>query len=673
MPEPSDSGLPGGAGDDRRRLMGLGDRSFKKSYYPELRKRLSDLERFRALLDRAGEAIFLCDLSSGLILDANEATRERFGFSSAEPEPRIEDFVPGPIREIIAEAARGIEIPGVRRVVLSGPRGGSTPFEVSVALRLFGESRHALVVARDISEQAAAEEATRQAQAKYRVIYENAPVGIYRSTPSGRYLDANRRFADMFGYDTPEWLMERVTDIGAQIWRHPADRATMLTILEAKGEVRGYEAQNRRADGSLIWTSRTVRLVRDERGAPAFLEGFVSDVTDRKLAEENLAKTRNYIKNIIDSMPSVMVGVDPLGLVTHWNLAAERETGVSSGEAKGRPLREVFPDLSGQMARVVAAVDARTPMATEKMAVPRGGNVHYQDVLVYPLVANGVEGAVIRVDDVTDRVRIEEMMLQSEKMFSLGGLAAGMAHEINNPLGAVLQGLQNIKRRLLADLPANTQAAGEAGLDLAAMRRYLEKREVIKFIDGIREAGERAAAIVSNMLDFSRRGDTRLRPADLTLVMEKTLALAANDYDLKKRFDFRQIEIVREFEPGLPPALCVASEIEQVFLNVLKNAAQALSEGGRAGETPRIVLRMAKELDNIRIEIQDNGPGMEETVRKRIFEPFFTTKEPGVGTGLGLSVSYFIVTHDHNGSFTVESEPGRGAKCVIRLPAKEGA
>jgi PAS domain S-box-containing protein len=652
---------------DRRRLMGLGDRSFKKSYYPELRKRLFDLERFRALLDRAGEAIFLCDLAGGLILDANEAARSRLGLTGAPGTLRLEVAVPAGILEVIAEVVSGQAAAPVRRVALPGPGGAAVPFEVSVALRMFGEARHALVVARDISEQIAAEEATRQAWAKYRDIYENAPVGIYRSTPAGRYIDVNPRFAAMFGYVSAEELLASVTDIGRQIWCDPADREAMMEIIEREGEVREYEAKNRRADGSVFWTSRNKRVVRGAGGDIDCFECFVTDVTARKTAEEKIIKAQKHIKNIIDSMPSVMIGVDPEGRVTHFNQAAERDTGLSAASARGRDIREVLPGLAGQMARVRAAVAERVPMATEKNVVSREGEIHYQDVLVYPLVANGVEGAVIRVDDVTDRVRIEEMMLQSEKMFSLGGLAAGMAHEINNPLGGILQGLQNVRRRVALDLPGNLEAAREIGLDLAAMRRYLERREVFRFLDGIQESGERAARIVSNMLDFSRRGEARKKPADLVEIMEKTIALASNDYDLKKRFDFRQIEIKREFAPELPQVACVAAEIEQVFLNVLKNAAQALAERA-GGEKPRIVLRMAKELDNIRIEVEDNGPGMEEKVRKRIFEPFFTTKEPGVGTGLGLSVSYFIITQNHSGSFTMESEPGKGANCVIRLP-----
>jgi PAS domain S-box-containing protein len=664
MPGPSD---PEDA--DRRRLMGLGDRSFKKSYYPELRKRLFDLERFRALLDRAGEAIFLCDLADGLILDANEAARARLGLAGAPGTLRVEEAVPAAITAVIAEAVVSQAAAPVRRVVLPGPQGAAVPFEVSVALRLFGEARHALVVARDISAQVAAEEATRQAWSKYRDIYENAPVGIYRSTPAGRYIDVNPRFAAMFGYASPAELLAAVTDIGGQLWCDPADRAAMMEIVAREGEVRDYEAKNRRADGSVFWASRNKRAVRGAGGDIECYECFVTDVTARKTAEEKSVRAQNHIKNIIDSMPSVMVGVDPEGRVTHFNQAAERDTGLSAAAAKGRDIREVLPGLTGQMARIKAAVAARAPMATEKTAVSRGGEIRYQDVLVYPLVANGVEGAVIRVDDVTERVRIEEMMLQSEKMFSLGGLAAGMAHEINNPLGGILQGLQNVKRRVAFDLPANLEAALETGCDLAAMRRYLERREVFRFLDGIQESGERAALIVSNMLDFSRRGEARKKPANLAELMEKTLALASNDYDLKKRFDFRQIEIVREFASGLPPVVCVAAEIEQVFLNVLKNAAQALAERVGLGR-PRIVLRLAKELDNIRIEVEDNGPGMEEKVRKRIFEPFFTTKEPGVGTGLGLSVSYFIVTQNHNGTLVMDSEPGGGARCVIRLPIR---
>ena len=135
------------------------------------------------------------------------------------------------------------------------------------------------------------------------------------------------------------------------------------------------------------------------------------------------------------------------------------------------------------------------------------GEMRYEDVTVYPLMSNGVEGAVIRVDDVTERVRIEEMMVQSEKMLSVGGLAAGMAHEINNPLGVILQASQNVLRRVSPDLPVNARVAGECGITLSSVQQYLERREILTFLEDIRQSGQRAAEIVANMLSFSRKAE----------------------------------------------------------------------------------------------------------------------------------------------------------------------
>ncbi len=272
------------------------------------------------------------------------------------------------------------------------------------------------------------------------------------------------------------------------------------------------------------------------------------------------------------------------------------------------------------------------------------------------------------MDDVTERVRIEEMMVQSEKMLSIGGLAAGMAHEINNPLGVILQALQNIFRRVSPDLPANIRAAEECGIALTSLRQYLEQREILVFMEDIRQSGQRAAEIVANMLSFSRKADGGGSPADLAELLDRTVLLAGSDYDLKKCRDFRQIEIVREYEPGLPPVVCQAGKIQQVFLNILRNGAEAMMAIKDPGRRPRFVLRVAQDQGMVRVEIEDNGPGMDEATRRRVFEPFFTTKPPGSGTGLGLSVSYFIIAEDHGGAMVVESNPGVGTRFIIQLP-----
>jgi signal transduction histidine kinase len=189
----------------------------------------------------------------------------------------------------------------------------------------------------------------------------------------------------------------------------------------------------------------------------------------------------------------------------------------------------------------------------------------------------------------------------------------------------------------------------------------------------ILEAGNRAAAIVENMLSFARKGTQSLDPCDLAELLDKTVALAEKDYDLKKKYDFKQIRIEREYEENVPLVKCEYSKIQQVFLNILKNGAEAMAEwrDRNSGDQkiPKFILRVRHLDGTVLIEIEDNGPGIPEQVCKRIFEPFFTTKPVGVGTGLGLSVSYFIITQNHAGEMSVESEPGKGARFVIKLPA----
>lgn len=422
--------------------------------------------------------------------------------------------------------------------------------------------------------------------------------------------------------------------------------------------------------------------------------------------EAALRRTRAYVQQMMDAMPSAIIALDGHGRVVRMNPAALRRTGhaVTPG---GTPLAELLPDHAETAARLTAAMARRTPVDRERVVTLIGSHYRYEEVSLYPM-GSGMTGApegdggVLRIDDVTDRVRMEEVLVQSEKMLSVGGLAAGMAHEINNPLGAILQGAQNIQRRLADGLPANEQVAARLGCSLPVIRAYLAERRVLEFLDSIREAGCRAANIITNMLEFSRNSGARRTTVDLHHLLDRTLDIAASDYDLKKRYDFRNIAIVRDYAANLPPVVCSEQEITQVLLNLLRNAAQAIAarpenarpenvwpgsmraDGTRpegkgtdappaplaetgSGE-PRIVLRTRREGAWMRIDVQDNGTGMPEDVRRRVFEPFFTTKEVGVGTGLGLSVSYFIITRNHAGTFDVTSEPGRGTTFTLRLP-----
>ena len=511
-----------------------------------------------------------------------------------------------------------------------------------------------------------AEERLRQSEAYMRLTLQNAPIGIASADLQGRLLDANPAFTSLLGYSQEELSAMRIGDI-----THPEDREATKRHFDAlvRGDIPRYELEKRylRKDGEVLHVRVQAGLVRDAEGRPVRVVGEVEDETERLRSAREIQRMRAYLKNIIDSMPSVLVGVDTAGRVTEWNRSAERSTGITGDQAIGSAFPDLFPQLAGQMANVTEAIRRHQPIRTERQPFKKDGETRYAEVVVYPLLANGAMGAVIRMDDITERIRIEQMMVQTEKMLSVGGLAAGMAHEISNPLSIVMQGSQNALRRLSKDLPANRAAASELGLDLDILRRYLEVRGVTEFIEGIQEAGTRASRIVADMLAFSRRSASQFTPNRLDEMLETVVRLAASDYDLKKKYDFRQIEVIRDYDSKLGVVFCDRPQVEQVFLNLIKNAAHAMA-GADIPSPRRIVLRTRRDGKFALVEVEDNGPGMDEATRKRAFEPFFTTKEVGVGTGLGLSVSYFIITEQHKGSISVSSREGGGCRFAISIP-----
>jgi PAS domain S-box-containing protein len=279
------------------------------------------------------------------------------------------------------------------------------------------------------------------------------------------------------------------------------------------------------------------------------------------------------------------------------------------------------------------------------------------------------EGSLV---DITSRKRNEQRIIQSEKMMSVGGLAAGMAHEINNPLAVIISSVQSLQRRLTRETSRNVKTAEECGVPYSAIMEYIERRNCSKLMIGMYEAGMRAATIVRGMLSFSRKSDSEFAPHDLGELMRSALSLVMNDYDFRRNYDFRKIKIVEDFDAEDLTVACDGTEIQQVFLNLLKNGAEAMGEKQFAeDEVPSFVLRGYRLGDLAVMEIEDNGPGMDEEIRNRIMEPFFTTKSANRGTGLGLSISYFIITDRHQGAMEVVSEVGQGTRFTVKLPLYE--
>ncbi|MBN2528137.1 MAG: PAS domain-containing protein [Deltaproteobacteria bacterium] len=400
-----------------------------------------------------------------------------------------------------------------------------------------------------------------------------------------------------------------------------------------------------------------------------------------KTSEREIRALRDYLAAMIDSMPSILISVDASGTIVQWNREAERALSIQTRNAVGQPLSQILPEFSRQAEMAARAIREGIVTTSPPLLVegPKGANVAqpcYQVTTVYPIKTVDLVSAVIRIDEVTEQVRMQEMIVHTEKMISVGGLAAGMAHEINNPLAGILQNIAVIRNRLLEDLPANRKVADELRLNIHTMNTYLENRQIFKMLNLVTESGKRASEIVHNMLSFSRKGTGQMVSVELCDLVRHTIEIAKTEYDLKNHFDFKKVQINLDCH-SCPPIWCETSKIQQVLLNILRNGAEAMQEANALGiisRPPRFDLRIAADETKewAVMEIEDNGPGMNEAVRKRIFEPFFTTKEIGRGTGLGLSVSYFIITENHRGQIMVESEMGKGTTFIIRLPIASG-
>lgn len=435
---------------------------------------------------------------------------------------------------------------------------------------------------------------------------------------------------------------------------------TMLSRIEAR------EQQLKRArDDSQAAYDQAQGLAEETRHTNRKLE---LEVQVRSKIEKKLTGFQNYLNSIIDSMPSALIALDEQLYVTQWNQEASALSGTRLDEALNQPIFLAFEPLKPFLPQLKQTVEQHTVAKIERVTWLKDEEPKHYALTFYPLMGGAGRGVVIRIDDITQRLSLEEMMVQSEKMLSVGGLAAGMAHEINNPLGAILHNVQNIRRRLSPDLPKNLEQAEQVGIALSTVNQYLQAREVPQLLDGIQQAGARAAKIVTHMLSFSRRSTRQMAPCDLPALIDQAVEIAGNDFELAIGFDFKGQAIIRQFDPALGPVPGTANELEQVLLNLLKNAAQAIHQREDDREPGRIILRTKLNPPWAEIQVEDNGIGMSESVRKRTFEPFFTTKEIGQGTGLGLSVSYFIITNNHKGQMEVQSTLGQGTCFTLRLP-----
>jgi len=521
-----------------------------------------------------------------------------------------------------------------------------------------------------------------KAEERYRLIAENVADVIWTMDVNFKFTYISPSILQQRGYTVQEAIdpsldklmlpnsLKKVTNLHNE-------KLKQIELNDPAGwEPAIFEIEQQCKDGTIIWTNNNIKFLPGKDGQPKTILGTTRDITNRKHAEAALKKSeRNYREIFNASSDAIFIHDGKTGKILDVNIPMLKMYGYEKREVLKLPIEtfssQIAPfDQKGAERNIRKAVE-KGSYIFEWQAKKKNGGLFWTEVnLIFSKIGEE-ERVLASVRDITERKRTQEMMVQSEKMLSVGGLAAGMAHEINNPLAGVMQTAGVMSNRLTnINIPANINAAEEIGINMDDISAFMEKRGILRMISTINESGQRMAAIVNNMLSFARKSDAQVSSYHLAELLDKTLELAATDFDLKKHYDFKKIELKKEYNDNLPPVPCEAAKIQQVLLNILKNGAQAMQEVGI--EKPIFIIRTSHDVDQkmVSIEIEDNGPGMDDKTRKRIFEPFFTTKPVGIGTGLGLSVSYFIITENHGGTMVVVSTPGHGAKFIICLPVK---
>ena len=541
-----------------------------------------------------------------------------------------------------------------------------------------------LGLSRDITEQKQLKRALADSEEKYRLITTNIPHTLWVvdiNTLKFVYFN-NPSLVSILGYDSKEGLNLHMKNVMT-----PKSYEMVMNVLREElardgkpgvdpNRIVTMEEEQYHKNGSIRLVEVTAKFIRDKAGAITGILGISRDVTEQKRTQKALEESEKKFRMIIEDSPIPISLMDnESGAITYINKATTGILGYTLDDYSNMSEWEniVYPDpvnrkkMHDDWEKAFRKWDHRKGFKTYELDVRcKSGSFKRIEFQITPLG----DQTVVIMNDLTERKIQQEMLIQTEKMMSLGGMAAGMAHEINNPLGIILQGIQGALSRLEPTIKKNRETAVRLGTDLDTVLAYLKEREILEYLNGIQDAGLRAAKIITNMLQFSRRSETNIAPVDINKVIDKTIEIAANDYDLKKKYDFKMIQIIREYDAKLPRVPCSETGIEQVVLNLLKNSSQAMSAIKTKGFRPTITIKTGMEDQYVYIKLTDNGPGIEKNIQQRIFEPFYTTKETGMGTGLGLSVSNHIIKKIHHGQISVESDAGKGATFTIKLPIK---
>jgi PAS domain S-box-containing protein len=621
----------------------------------------------RTQLDTIDARTFLLE-EDGTIVDVNEAAARARGITRESLIGTcVYDHVSEPFartrREAVARALR--DMSPVR--IVDDPDGRTIEATYHPLSRGPDAPRRVVVVAHDVTARTRAERTLEGDARRLRDVVEHLPDAYLQTDASGRVMMANPAAARMFGYGAPEALVG--ADV-ARLWVDVERRVAMHgEIWSGPGRFTDWIENGVRVDGSTFWGSINGTALCDEAGRLVGMAWVVRDVTERRRFREQLQQSEAQLRAILDNLQDAYLQVDPAGRIARFSPSAIGMWGYSAEELKGLPARSLYaePDGRAEFLRELR----RSGRVADWVVLERrkDGSSFWVSATAY-LRRNeeGQEIVEVMVRDISERkraeaehLRVQATLAQSDRLASMGMLAAGVAHEINNPLSYVLYNLES----LAADLPRLEKAhRARSGRARGGKRRRSRASADDPWADvGDRfrnalEGTRKIRDIARGLRTFSRVEKERIQPVDLRLPIESALAVAYNEIKYRARLD--------KDLGATTPVLASEGKLSQVFLNLFINAAQAIEEGNV--ERNRILVRTRQDGARVRIEVLDTGSGIAAEHLQRIFDPFFTTKAIGVGSGLGLSIVRNIV-QGFGGTIEVTSEPGKGTRFVVVLPA----
>jgi PAS domain S-box-containing protein len=562
--------------------------------------------------------------------------------------------------------------------------GGFSMISTSSYTEQGNKQRGTIHVARDTTDRRIAEE-------KYRLLFEQVQEGVFVATPEGQLLDCNDAFVRMLGHSSREELI--ALNIDRELYGSAEQREVFRREVELHNYVRNFEVTLRRKDGTLLTAMESSFATRDAAGKVERYQGFLLDMTEKKRAEDEIRR-RNRELNALNAM--AVIATQSFDLDEILNLTLRQVTSLLGAETGSIYLSDAdeatfrrragwgqrsadrarFSEVNFRAGFGDLVTRSRTEVITPEYLphlpplvaefIRADGLGSWIWVLLWgkdkPMGVMGISSREAReytsndenllvaigrqLSTTIEKVRLyeetcrayedlrrtQEQLLQSEKMSAVGQLIAGVAHELNNPLTAILGYAQLLE----------SEGLGERASD---------------FVSKLFKQAQRTHRVVQNLLSFARQRKPQKEQVDICKVLDETLAL--RDYDLK----VNNIKLEREVEPALPAVTADPHQLEQVFLNIINNAVDALLEAGRGGT---LKVRVYAQDGHVRTEFQDSGPGIKEP--NRIFDPFYTTKSVGKGTGLGLSICYGIIK-EHGGDISARNRKEGGAIVEVRLPS----